>query len=48
MYVKEKIGRSTDVLNEDGRGHKWMEMIERLRRERERVRRKGNLCNLRN
>lgn len=36
MFVKEKIERSMDVLNEDERGHKWMEMIERLRKERER------------
>lgn len=38
MYVKEKIGRSMDELNEDGRRYKWMEMIERLRKEKERER----------
>ncbi|KYN00246.1 hypothetical protein ALC62_08992 [Cyphomyrmex costatus] len=39
-YVKEKGDKDGDVLNEDGRGLRWMEMIERVRggeRERERV-----------
>jgi len=35
-YVKDKRSRWIEVLNEDGRGQEWMEMIERAREERER------------
>ncbi|KYN06484.1 hypothetical protein ALC62_02560 [Cyphomyrmex costatus] len=37
-YVREKGDKDVDVLNEDGRGLRWMEMIERVRGERERER----------
>ncbi|KYN03581.1 hypothetical protein ALC62_05571 [Cyphomyrmex costatus] len=41
VYVEKKVGRNFDVLNEDGRGHEWMKMIEKVRQDREREREGG-------